>query len=226
VLVDIDDLPVNTDVQRALLPGAPVLWAGAPDNISAEMRHGDAAATAAAFAGAAHHIRLDLVNQRLAPSPIEPRSVLASFEAGRLTVRLSSQMPTAVRNGLADLIPGLGKETVRVLVGDVGGGFGMKTGIYAEDLAVAWAALQLKRPVKWQADRVEDFLAAVHGRDVTSQAEMALDAGGRVLALRVELLRRGLAFALQSRGTGLSLDQRCLQPLPRLVIKHRHGTER
>jgi carbon-monoxide dehydrogenase large subunit len=188
VLVEIEDLPVNTDVRRAVEPGAPVLWAGAPDNISAEMRHGDAAAAAAAFAGAAHHIRLDLVNQRLAPSPIEPRSVLASFDDGRLTVRLSSQMPTAVRNGLADLIPGLSKESVRVLVGDVGGGFGMKTGIYAEDLAVAWAALQLKRPVKWQAERVEDFLAAVHGRDVTSRAEMALDAAGRVLALRVHSL--------------------------------------
>jgi aerobic carbon-monoxide dehydrogenase large subunit len=188
VAVDIDPLPVNTDVKRAVEPGAPVLWAAAPDNISAEMRHGDAAATAAAFAGAAHHIRLDLVNQRLAPSPIEPRSVLASFDAGRLTVRLSSQMPTAVRNGLADAIPGISKDSVRVRVGDVGGGFGMKTGLYAEDIAVAWAAVQLQRPVKWQAERVEDFLAAVHGRDVTSHAELALDAGGRVLALRVHSL--------------------------------------
>jgi aerobic carbon-monoxide dehydrogenase large subunit len=188
VTVEIDEMPANTDVRRALQPGAPVLWAAAPDNISAEMRHGDAAATAAAFAKAAHHIRLDLVNQRLAPSPIEPRSVLASFEDGRLTVRLSSQMPTAVRNGLADLIPGLTNEAVRVVVGDVGGGFGMKTGLYAEDIAVAWAALQLRRPVKWQAERIEDFLAAVHGRDVSSRAELALDADGRVLALRVHSL--------------------------------------
>ena len=188
VMVEIDDLPANSDVARALAPGAPVVWEGAPDNISAEMRHGDAAATDAAFASAAHRVSLDLVNQRLAPSPIEPRSVLAAVDGGRLTVRLSSQMPTGVRNGLIDAIPGLGKDDVRVLVGDVGGGFGMKTGLYPEDIAVAWAAMQLKRPVKWQAERVEEFLAAVHGRDVTSHAEMALDAAGRVLALRVRSL--------------------------------------
>jgi len=188
VVADIEDLPMLTDPHRALAPGAPVIWAGAPDNICAEMRHGNAAATAAAFERAAHHIRLDLVNQRLAPSPMEPRSVLASFEDGRLTVNLSSQMPSAVRGGLVDTIPGLKTEAVRVLVGDVGGGFGMKTGIYPEDIAVAWAALQLGRPVKWQAERVEEFLSAVHGRDVISQAEMALDADGRVLALRVRSL--------------------------------------
>jgi carbon-monoxide dehydrogenase large subunit len=188
VYVETEDLPVNVDPVRALQPGAPVLWEGAPDNISAEMRHGDAAATEAAFARAAHRVSLDLVNQRVAPSPMEPRSVLAWVEDGRLTVRLSSQMPTGLRAGLVDAIPGLTVEGVRVLVGDVGGGFGMKTGIYPEDIAVAWAALQLRRPVKWQAERLEDFTSAVHGRDVTSRAEMALDADGRVLALRVRSL--------------------------------------
>ena len=185
VFIETEELPVNVDPVRALLPGAPVLWEGAPDNICAEMRHGDAAAADAAFARAAHRVSLDLVNQRLAPAPMEPRSVLAFVDDGRLTVRLSSQMPTGVRAGLVDAIPGLKTEDVRVLVGDVGGGFGMKTGIYPEDIAVAWAAWTLKRPVKWQAERLEDFVSAVHGRDVTSCAELALDAGGRVLALRV-----------------------------------------
>ncbi|MBK8526454.1 MAG: xanthine dehydrogenase family protein molybdopterin-binding subunit [Rubrivivax sp.] len=185
VIVETEDLPVNVDPMRALQPGAPVLWEGAPDNISAEMCHGDAAATEAAFASAAHRVSLDLVNQRVAPSPMEPRSVLAYVDGGRLTVRLSSQMPTGVRGSLVDAIPGLSVDTVRVLVGDVGGGFGMKTGIYPEDIAVAWCALQLQRPVKWQAERLEDFLSAVHGRDVLSRAELALDAQGRVLAMRV-----------------------------------------
>jgi carbon-monoxide dehydrogenase large subunit len=188
VFVETDDLPVNVDPVRALQPGAPVLWEGAPDNICAEMRHGDAAAAAAAFTQAAHTVSLELVNQRLAPAPMEPRSVLAYIEDGRLAMRLSSQMPTGVRAGLVDAIPGLSTEQVRVVVGDVGGGFGMKTGIYPEDIAVGYVAWTLKRPVKWQAERLEDFTSAVHGRDVVSRAEMALDAQGKVLALRVRSL--------------------------------------
>jgi carbon-monoxide dehydrogenase large subunit len=188
VVVDYEPLPVVVDPVAATTAGAPVVWPAAPDNICAEMRHGDAAATDAAFARAAHRVALDLVNQRLAPSSMEPRSVLADVQDGRLVVRISSQMPTGVKEGLVDAIPGLGPESVRVLVGDVGGGFGMKTGIYTEDIAVAWAALQLGQPVKWQAERLEDFLSAVHGRDVVSHAELALDADGRVLALRVRAL--------------------------------------
>ena len=117
--------------------------------------------------------------------------MLAAFDAGtqRLTMRLSSQMPTGVRAGLVATLPGLTEEAVRVVVGDVGGGFGMKTGIYPEDITVAYAARALQRPIKWRAERLEEFLAAVHGRDVMSHAEMALDANGKVLALRV----RGLA---------------------------------
>jgi carbon-monoxide dehydrogenase large subunit len=185
VVVDIDALPAVADAAAALAPGAPVVWPGAPGNVLAEMRHGDAAATAAAFAAAAHRVHLDIVNQRLAPVTMEPRSVLAQWEEGRLTVRLSSQMPTGVRGGLVACLPGMSNETVRVRVGDVGGGFGMKTAVYPEDVVVAFCALSLKRPVKWQAERLEDFLTAVHGRDLVSRAEMALDGAGRVLALRV-----------------------------------------
>ena len=185
VLVDIEPLPAVGDALSALAPDAPNVWPGAPGNLLAEARYGDSAAAQAAFARAAHHIKLDIVNQRLAPSPMEPRAVLAYVEQGRLTVRLSSQMPSGVRGGLVACLPGQSNESVRVLVGDVGGGFGMKTGLYPEDVVVAFAALQLQRPVKWQADRLEDFLSAVHGRDLLSHAELALDVSGRVLALRV-----------------------------------------
>jgi carbon-monoxide dehydrogenase large subunit len=186
VIVDYDELPAVVDPLEAMRPGAPVLCDRAADNISAEARHGDVAAAARAFGAAAHRVSLDLVNQRLAPAPIEPRTVLAEYDAStaRLTVRLSSQMPTGVRNSLADAL-GLAQTSVRVRVGDVGGGFGMKTGIYPEDIAVAFAARALHRPVKWRADRLEEFLSAVHGRDVASRAEIALDAQGKVLALRV-----------------------------------------
>ncbi|MEO7246757.1 MAG: molybdopterin cofactor-binding domain-containing protein, partial [Rubrivivax sp.] len=185
VFVDVEELPSVTDPNRALESGAPVVWEAAPDNVCAVAQHGDAAKVAAAFDAAPHRVRLALVNQRLAPSPMEPRSVLAWMEGGRLHMRLSSQMPTGVRGGLADALPGLTAEQVRVVVGDVGGGFGMKTGIYPEDIAIAHAARTLGAPVKWQAERIEDFLSAVHGRDLLSDAELAFDADGRVRALRV-----------------------------------------
>jgi len=204
VMVDYDILPSVVDTLAATRPGAPVLTPQAPDNISAETRYGDAKAAEAAFARAAHAVSLDIENQRLAPSPIEPRTVLAAYDAasGRLTVRLSSQMPTAVRDGLANLIPGLDTKKVRVVVGDVGGGFGMKTGPYPEDIAVGYASLKLKRPVKWVSERLEEFLSAVHGRDAISRAELALDKDGKVLALRV----RGFAnVGAYATGAGIAI---------------------
>ncbi|MBK9137137.1 MAG: xanthine dehydrogenase family protein [Betaproteobacteria bacterium] len=185
VWVDYEDLPAVTGLDAALAPGAPEVWPGAPGNVLAEARFGDAAATEAAFVRAAHRVSVEIDNQRLAPSPMEPRSVVAYVEGDRLTMRLSSQMPTGVRTSLAAALPGRTADNVRVLVGDVGGGFGMKTGIYPEDVVVGWAALATGRPVKWQAERLEEFTSGVHGRDAVSRAELALDANGRVLALRV-----------------------------------------
>ena len=204
-LVDYEELPAVVDAVRASAPGAPVLCAEAPDNIAAEMRHGDAKATALAFADAAHVVSLDLVNQRLAPSPMEPRSVVAAFDTAtrRLTVRISSQMPTGVRGSLCDAIPGLTPENVRVVVGDVGGGFGMKTGIHPEDIVVAYAARELQCAVRWQAERMEDFLSASHGRDVVSRAELALDADGKVLAMRVRSTANVGAYAT---GVGVAIQ--------------------
>jgi len=205
VMVDYEELPAVVDPVCATAPGAPVLCPEAPDNIAAELRHGSAKDTEAAFARAAHTVSLDLVNQRLAPSPMEPRSIVARFDAGadHLTVRLSSQMPTGSRNSFVDAIPGLTAENTRVVVGDVGGGFGMKTGIHPEDLVVAFAAKDLKRAVRWQAERVEEFLSAVHGRDVVSRAEMALDVNGRVLAMRVRSLANVGAYAM---GVGVAIQ--------------------
>ncbi|MEO8124421.1 MAG: molybdopterin cofactor-binding domain-containing protein, partial [Burkholderiales bacterium] len=195
IVADYEDLPAVVDAFSAMAPGAPVLCDAAPDNIAAEMRHGDAAATDAAFARAAHIVALDLVNQRLAPSSMEPRVVLAEIDAGRIIVTLSSQMPTAVRDGIAAALPGLTPEQVRVRVFDVGGGFGMKTGLYPEEVVVAHAARSLQRPVKWCAQRLEEFTASVHGRDQVGHAELALDANGKALALRLRSFANVGAYA-------------------------------
>jgi carbon-monoxide dehydrogenase large subunit len=199
-----EELPMVVNVHDATASGAPALCPEAPDNIAAEMRHGDAAATTRAFDVARHIVRLSITNQRVAALTLEPRSVLAYIDTadGRLNIRMSTQMPSGVRNSVCDAL-GLPREKVRVTVGDVGGGFGMKTGAYPEDLVVAWCAHQLGRPVKWVADRSEEFLSTSHGRDLDTEAEMALDADGRIQALRLRSLANVGAYAT---GTGVAIQ--------------------
>ena len=123
--------------------------------------------------------------------------MLASYdtETDRISLRVSCQCPTGLRDDLCNEVLGIAPEKVRVLVGDVGGGFGMKTSLYAEDVVLAFCTRELKRPLKWCAERIEEFLAATHGRDVTSKAELALDASGRILALRISSLANLGAYA-------------------------------
>jgi carbon-monoxide dehydrogenase large subunit len=204
IQVDYQDLPMAAAMDDALAPGAPALCEAAPDNICAESRYGDAPACAAAFAQAAHVVALAITNQRLAAVTLEPRTVLAEFDAAsqRLTMRMCSQMPTGARAAVCDAL-GLPTEQVRVLVGDVGGGFGMKTGAYPEDIVAAYCARALQVPVKWAAERGEEFLSTTHGRDVQSQAELALDAQGKILALRVRSLANVGAYAT---GAGVAIQ--------------------
>jgi carbon-monoxide dehydrogenase large subunit len=192
-----ETLPMVADPVDAIAKGAPLVWPAASGNVAAEIRHGDVAAAAAAFDSAAHVISLDLVNQRVAPCPIEPRAVLANYDAAtdRITLRVSCQCPAGLRDDLCTEVLGIPPGKLRVLVGDVGGGFGMKTSLYPEDVVLAFCARELKRPLKWCAERIEEFLAATHGRDLTSKAELALDASGRILALRVSSLANLGAYA-------------------------------
>ncbi|MGD0848710.1 xanthine dehydrogenase family protein molybdopterin-binding subunit, partial [Bradyrhizobium sp.] len=187
IAVEYQVLPSVVDPVAAIKPGAPAVWAAVPDNIVAAMSYGDAAAVEAEFAKAAHVVSLDLVNQRLVPSAMEPRSTIAEIEkkTGRLILHVQSQTPGSTRDILAEAVLKRPKESVHVLVGDIGGGFGQKTSLYPEDGIVAYAAVKLNRKVRWRGDRTDDFVGGTHGRDLTSTGEFALDAKGRVQAYRV-----------------------------------------
>jgi carbon-monoxide dehydrogenase large subunit len=202
--IEYAELPMVVNVNDATAVDAPVLNDKAVDNIAGETRYGNVQATAEAFAKAAHVVRLDVVNQRVSALCLEPRTVLAVPDpaTGRLTIRMSTQMPSGVRNSVCDLL-GMERANVRVVVGDVGGGFGMKTGIYPEDLTIAFCARALQRPIKWAADRSEEFISAAHGRDLQTQAELALDASGKILALRVASLANVGAYP---SGTAVTIQ--------------------
>ena len=185
--IDYKVLPSVVDPIEATKPGAPPVWADAPDNIVAAMSYGDVAKVEAAFASAAHTVSLDLVSQRLIPSAMEPRSTIAEIDkkSGRLILHVQSQTPASTRDVLAEAVLKRPKDSVRVLVGDIGGGFGQKTNLYPEDGIVAYAATKLGRKIRWRGERSDDFVGGTHGRDLTSTAELALDAKGRVQAYRV-----------------------------------------
>ncbi|MCA0310898.1 MAG: xanthine dehydrogenase family protein molybdopterin-binding subunit [Proteobacteria bacterium] len=202
VAVDYQELPAVPTLAAALAGGAAPVCAAAPDHIACEARHGDAAATQAAWAQAAHVVALDITHQRLAALTLEPRAVRAAWDGQRLDVHASTQMPTAVRGAIAGAL-GLPPEAVRVRVGDVGGGFGMKTSFYPEDVVIAWAARHTGRPVRWSGERGEEFLSTTHGRDVQAHAELALAADGRILALRVQSHANVGAYALP---TGVAIQ--------------------
>jgi carbon-monoxide dehydrogenase large subunit len=186
VAIDYEELPCVVHPAKAIEPGAPQIWMDAPGNISAQIRYGDAAAVAQAMASAAHVTELELHNQRVSAVPIEPRCALAEYKGDRWTLYTQTQQPTGTREALAAVFKAT-QEKFRVVVGDIGGGFGMKTGLYPEDAIACYAARKLARPVKWRGERSEDFLAAHMGRDQHFHAWLGLDVAGKALALKVEL---------------------------------------
>jgi carbon-monoxide dehydrogenase large subunit len=183
VVVDYAELPAVTGPVEAAAPDAPRLHDDMTGNVALARRlmAGDAAA---AFAAAAYRVAQRMVSQRLAPVALEPRGVLAiPAEDGRLDVRLSTQRPHGSRSALAKIF-GLPPERIRVVAGDMGGGFGAKGPLYPDQVAVVAAALALGRPVKWVEERSESFLATTHGRDQVADLAMAADADGRITAIR------------------------------------------
>jgi carbon-monoxide dehydrogenase large subunit len=186
VFADIDPLPAVTTASAAAAAGAPQLHADAPGNLCLDFHYGDSARVAAAFAGAAHVTRLELRNNRLVVCPMEPRSAIGEYDAGddRLVLQLGCQGVFGQRALLCGVF-GVPKEKLRVLTGNVGGSFGMKASAYPEYICLLHAARTLGRPVKWTDERSDSFLSDSHGRDHEMTAELALDAAGKFLAVRL-----------------------------------------
>jgi aerobic carbon-monoxide dehydrogenase large subunit len=187
VEVRLDQLPAASDVRRSMAPDAPAIWPDAPGNIALDWEDGDRAAVDAAFSRAAHVERVKLADTRLAPSAMEPRAAVASFDAQtrRYTLMAPTQGVAVVRKLLAEAVFKIPASQIRIVTHDVGGGFGMKVQAYAEYAALMFAARRVGRPVRWCATRLESFLTDTHGRDGELEGELALDDRGKFLGLRV-----------------------------------------
>ena len=187
--IDYDTLPAAVDCAAAVRPGAPLVWPDRGSNVAFEFEMGDRQAADAAFAAAAKAAELTVVNNRLVCNYIEPRAVVAEYDAAteRYTITVGSQGVHSLRDSMAAVM-NMPPERLRVITPDVGGGFGTKAFNYREYPLAAKAARVLGRPVRWVSDRNEHFLADAHGRDNVTTGSLALDADGRVTALRIDLL--------------------------------------
>ncbi len=190
VVVDYEVLPAAATMDAALKPGAAAIHDGVAGNLCYDWHIGDKAVVDAAFAGAKHVVKLDLVNNRLIPNAMEPRAALGEFDrtTGEYTLTTTSQNPHVIRLLMGANVLHIPESKLRVVAPDVGGGFGSKIYHYAEEAIVTWSAGRLARPVKWTADRSESFMSDAHGRDHVSHAELALDGEGKILGLRVSTL--------------------------------------
>jgi carbon-monoxide dehydrogenase large subunit len=189
VEVDYDPLPAVIDPATADTAPAAV-HDEVPNNVCYDWGHGDKAAVDAAFAKAAHVTRMDFVNNRLIPNAMEPRAANAVYTRhdDSYTLYVASQNPHVERLLMSAFVLGLPESKVRVIAPDVGGGFGSKIFLYPEETALVWASKRVGRPIKWTAERSESFLTDAHGRDHVTTAEMAMDAQGGFLALRVKTI--------------------------------------
>jgi len=201
VQVDYDPLPSVTSTAAAG-PGSATVWDECPDNVSNVYEAGDKAAVEAAFARAAHVVRRRYVITRVHAQYMEPRGALGVYDPGedRYTLYADVQYPHRVRNALASMVFQIPEHQIRVIAGDIGGGFGTKGWQYPEHRLVLWAARKLGRPVKWACERHEAIPADEHARDNISDAELALDAEGRFLALRVRTIANLGAYISSDRN--------------------------
>jgi carbon-monoxide dehydrogenase large subunit len=188
--VQYTELPAVADTASAARSGQPQIHDAAPGNTVYNWHLGDKAATDAAFAAAKHVTKLDLVNNRLIPNAMEPRAAVGDYDSGddTMTLYTTSQNPHVARVVLSAFIGLAPENKLRVIAPDVGGGFGSKIFIYAEETVCVWAAKKINRPVKWTAERTESFLSDAHGRDHVTHAELAVDESGKITGLRVQTI--------------------------------------
>jgi carbon-monoxide dehydrogenase large subunit len=184
--VDIDTLPAVVRPEEAAGSAAPLIHDEAPGNIALDYHYGDSDQVAAAFAKAAHVTRLKLVNSRVVVNPMEPRAAIGLYDAasGRFTLHAPSQGVFGLKANMAEILKVEPKQ-IRILTGHVGGSFGMKSAPFPEYVCVLHAARALGRPVKWTDERSGSFVSDSHGRDHELTAELALDADGKFLAVRI-----------------------------------------
>ncbi len=197
--IDWESLPAVADTREALRPGAAQVFAGAPGNVAFDAHIGDKGGTDAIFASAARVVRIEIVNPRVVANFLEPRGAVGMFDAesGQRILYAGSQGVHGLRDRLAGDVLKIPPETLRVVTGDVGGGFGTRIFIYREYPLVLEAARRLHRPVRWQAERTEHFVGDAQGRDNVTTAEMALDEKARFLALRLDILANLGAYPSQ-----------------------------
>jgi carbon-monoxide dehydrogenase large subunit len=207
VAVNYRPLPAVIGAREALSLEAPLLWDEAPGNLSYRFERGDKPAVAAAFAKAAHIVEIELVNNRLLAAPIEPRAAIGTYDAAsdRFDLLLTGQGVHSLRRQLAEAVFHMPPDRIAVRAPDVGGGFGVKNFLYPEWVLVLWAARRLGRPVRWIAERGEEFISSAQGRDNHTRARLALDRGGRFLALDVDTVAN-LGAYLSTNGPGSSTN--------------------
>ncbi len=189
IVVDYELLPVVMDMAAAI-EGGPQVHDDVANNLCYDWHIGDKDATDAAFADAAHVASIDIVNNRLIPNAMEPRAAIGDYDTatGDHTLYTTSQNPHVIRLLMGAFVLNIPEHKLRVVAPDVGGGFGSKIYHYAEEAIVTWAAGKIRRPIKWTAERSESFMSDCHGRDHVTKAELAMDADGKFLALRVGTL--------------------------------------
>lgn len=208
VEVDYEELPHVTESREAAGRGAPAVWDEAPDNVLVETAFGDAAATDAAFAAAAHVVGARYHVGRVTAVALEPRAALADYDAEsrRYTLYAGSGGAVRQRREIAEAL-GIEPERLRVVSPDVGGNFGSKNRVYPEFVLILWAARKTGRPVKYTAMRSESFLSDYQGRDLVTEVELALDTEGRFLAMRADNLSNvgARCVSLSPLGKGSAL---------------------
>jgi aerobic carbon-monoxide dehydrogenase large subunit len=193
VKIDVEPLAAVVSAESAADAGAPQLYSDVPGNISLDYHYGDAEAVKAAFARAAHVTKLKLVNSRLVVSAMEPRAALAAYDGSRFTLYVGSQGVFGMRANIAEAL-GVPAKDVHILTGQVGGSFGMKAAVFPEYICVLHAARALGRPVKWTDERSGSFVSDSHGRNHDVVGELALDAHGNFLAVRLAVFANMGAF--------------------------------
>jgi carbon-monoxide dehydrogenase large subunit len=206
--VDYEPLDAVTDTEFAASGNAPLVWDDAADNIAFVHLVGDKAAADAAFEAADHVISKKFVINRVAPAAIEPRATLANYDAAddRYTIYTTLQHANPYRTSLATKVIGVPESKIRVVSGDVGGSYGMKSSIYNENVLVLWASKVTGRPVKWTSDRTEAFQSDTQGRDNVTVGELALDRGGKFLGMRVKTIGNIGAYVTQAAGGPLTIN--------------------